>query len=90
LIREIKKTLYKTLGRSHLSFENLEMVLMDIEINMNNRPLTYVESESGEEEVLTSNVLIRGKNTYLLNDLENDADELTKMQRTVVKAKNDA
>ena len=57
LIHEIKKTLYKSLGRSHLSFENLETVIMDIEINMNNRPLTYVESESGEEQVLTPNVL---------------------------------
>ncbi|XP_028410919.1 uncharacterized protein LOC114533573 [Dendronephthya gigantea] len=66
------------------------MVLMDIEINMNNRPLTYVESESGEEEVLTPNVLIRGKNTYLINDVENDDDELTKMQRRIAKAKNNA
>ena len=80
----------KTLGRSHLSFENLEMVLMDIEINMNDRPLTYVESESGEEEVLTPNVLIRGRNTYLLDDIENDVDELTKMQKRIAKAKNNA
>ena len=87
---KVKKTLYKTLGRSHLAFENLEMVLMDIEINMNNRPLTYVESESGEEEVLTPNVLIRGRNTYLLDDIENDVDELTKMQKRIAKAKNNA
>jgi hypothetical protein len=87
---KVKKTLYKTLGRSHLSFENLEMVLMDIEINMNNRPLTYVESESGEEEVLTPNVIIRGRNTYLLDDIENDVDELTKMQKRIAKAKNNA
>ncbi|XP_028404029.1 uncharacterized protein LOC114526646 [Dendronephthya gigantea] len=66
------------------------MVLMDIEINMNNRPLTYVESESGEEEVPMPNVLIRGKNTYLINDVENDDDELTKMQRRIAKAKNNA
>ena len=66
------------------------MVLMDIELNMNNRLLTYVESESGEKEVLTSNVLIRGKNTHLLDDLENDSDELTQMQKRIVKAKNDA
>jgi hypothetical protein len=46
------------------------MVLMGIEINKNNHPLTYVESESGEEEVLTPNVLIRGRNTYLLDDIE--------------------
>ena len=57
------------------------MVLMDTEINMNNRPLTYVEGECGEEEVLTPNVLIQVRNTYLLDDIDNDANEFTKMQK---------
>ena len=42
LIKEIKKTIYKTLGRSHLSYEALELLIMDIERNLNNRLLTYV------------------------------------------------
>ena len=58
LIKEIKKTLYKTLGRSHPFFEGLESVIMDIERNLNKRPLTCVESEEGEEEVLTPNVIM--------------------------------
>ena len=72
LIRDFKKALYKSLGRCHLLFDNLEMVIMDIEINMNNRPLTYVESECGEEQVLRSNTLIRGTNIYLINDDKSD------------------
>ena len=32
-------------------FEQLETVVMDIERHMNNRPLTYVESEIGENQV---------------------------------------
>ena len=63
---------------------------MDIEINMNNRPLTYVEGESGEEQVLTPNTLIRGTNIYLINDDKSDEDELTRMQKRVAKAKNNA
>lgn len=55
LIKEIKKTLHKTLGRSRLSYEAMESVVMDIEGNLNNHPLTYVGAE-GEEEVLTPNV----------------------------------
>ena len=90
LIRDLKKALYKSLGRCHLSFDNLEMVIMDIEINMNIRPLTYAESESGEEQVLTPNTLIRGTNIYLINDDESDEDELTRMQKRVAKAKNNA
>ena len=65
LIRDLKKALYKSLGRCHLSFDNLEMVIMDIEINMNNRPLTYVESESGEEQVLTPNTLSSVEQTFI-------------------------
>ena len=49
LIREIKKTLHKTLGKSHLFFEGLESVVLNVESNMNNRPLTYVECNGGEE-----------------------------------------
>ena len=88
-IREKEKTLYKTLGRSRLSFKNLETVLMDIEINMNIRPLTYVKSDGEEEEVLTPKVLIRGRNTCLVDDMENDADELTMMQKRVVRSQRE-
>ncbi|XP_078364031.1 uncharacterized protein LOC144648298 [Oculina patagonica] len=49
LIKEIKKAMQKTLGRSHLSYEAFESVIMDVERNLNNRPLTYVETEGGEE-----------------------------------------
>jgi hypothetical protein len=31
LIMEVKKTLYKSLGKSHLSFEGMEQVVMDID-----------------------------------------------------------
>ena len=39
LIKEKKNTLHKTLGRSSLSHEEFESVSMDIERNLNNRPL---------------------------------------------------
>ena len=47
LIKDIKKTLYKTLGKTLLKPEQLEAVIMDIERHLNNRPLTYVESDMG-------------------------------------------
>ena len=91
LIKDIKKTLYKTLGRTHLSFENLEMVLLDIEINLNNRPLTYVESESMDEQVLTPNTLIQGENLYLVETRDEDEEEdLTKMQKRIKKSRDNA
>ena len=69
LIKDIKKTLYKTLGKTLLKPGQLEAVIMDIERHLNNRPLTYVESDIGEEQVLTPNI-IWGKNSYIIEELE--------------------
>ena len=43
---------YKTLGKAHLSFAQFEAVVMDIERHLNNRTLTYVESEGGADSQL--------------------------------------
>ena len=88
LIKEVKKTLYKTLGRSHLSYEALESVTVEVERNLNNRPLTYVEAEGGEEEVLTPNRIIWGQDAYPLEeDVEDDRIKLTKMSKRLEGAK---
>ena len=64
LIKDVKKTLHKTLGRTHLTFEQLEAVLIDVEKNLNNRPLSYFYSNGGEEQVLTPNILVWGQNAH--------------------------
>jgi hypothetical protein len=79
LIKEIKKTLYKTMGRSHLRYEQMESVVMDIERHLNNRPLTYVESDNGEEQVLTPNVIMWGQNSHTVEDIEIEGDEISKL-----------
>ena len=53
--------MYKTLGKTHLTFELLEAVVTDIEKHLNNRPLTYVESDEGGPQTLTPNVLMWAK-----------------------------
>ena len=68
LIKEIKNTLHKTLGRSSLSYEAFESVSMDIETNLNNRPLTYVEAEGEEEAVLTPNMMLWGRDVYTVEE----------------------
>ena len=90
LIREIKKTLYKTLGKTHLSFKHLEAVVMDIERHLNNRPLTYVESEGGDEEVLTPSLIMWNQQCHTLEDLEVEEEELTKFSRRLRKAREHA
>ncbi|CAB3986293.1 Pro-Pol poly [Paramuricea clavata] len=55
LHKDIKKALYKVLERSTLFLDQLQAIVINIEKNVNNRPLTYVESEQEEKQVLTPN-----------------------------------
>ena len=93
LIKDVKKTLYKTLGKTKLTctLEQLEAVVMDIEKHMNNnRPLTYVESERGEDQVFTPNLIMWGQGAHILEDIEVEDDELTRFHRRLNNAKQHA
>ena len=79
LIKDIKKTLHKTLGKTHLTFEQLEVVIMDIQRHLNNRPLTYVESDGGDEKVLTPNIIMWGQDAHIVEDIEVEENQLTKL-----------
>ena len=57
LIGLIKASLYRTIGKAQLTWAELEEVLLDIEIILNNRPLTYIEEEI-DYPILTPNSLI--------------------------------
>ena len=54
-----KQMLYKSLGNAHLTISELEEIAVDIEINLINRPLTYVDNDI-ELPILTPNSLIYG------------------------------
>lgn len=62
LIREThqrcKENVLEDHGKNKLQVRTSESVVMEIERHLNNRPLTYVESELGEEQVLTPNLLL--------------------------------
>ncbi|XP_028415673.1 uncharacterized protein LOC114539152 [Dendronephthya gigantea] len=90
LIQELKKTLYKTLGKTHLTYHQLQTVIMDIERNLNNRPLTYVESDHSEEQVLTPNVILWGQNACTIEPDETFDDEISKVQKRLEVAKQHA
>lgn len=40
-----KQSLYQSKGQAQLTFSELGEVLLDIEINLNNRPLIYIEHD---------------------------------------------
>ena len=61
LVRSVKSALKKTLGKTLLTYEELETVLCEIEESINSRPLIYM-SEDDVEESITPFHLMFGRN----------------------------
>ena len=61
LVRLVKSTLRKTLGKSFLTFEELQTILCEIEYLINCRPLVYTSSDDVHEG-LTPFHLMYGRN----------------------------
>ena len=41
----VKRALYKSIGGANLAWSEQEEVILDVEILLNNRPLTYLEDD---------------------------------------------
>ena len=87
LIKDVTKTLHKTLGRTHLTFEQFEAVVIDVKKNLNNQPLTFLDSNGGEERVLTPNGLMWGQNAHPIDGRE-DEEETSAVNKRLREAKN--
>ena len=66
-------TLCKVLGRSKLSFREVETLLIQVEGLMNNRPLTY-QTEELDDDPLTPNHMMLG---YALPNIASDMNTET-------------
>ena len=64
MVRLVKRNLYKTIGNGFLSWKELEEVILDVEVSLNNRPLSYVEDDV-QLPVLTVNTLLFGRSNVL-------------------------
>ena len=67
LIGLTKQSLYKSIGKSLLTWSELEGELLDVKVNLNNRLLTYIEEDS-EYSVLTPNSVILERDIKLQDD----------------------
>ena len=60
----VKQALYKSIGGANLTWSELEEVILDSEIALNNRPLSYVE-EDIQLPVLTPQSMMFGQPNLL-------------------------
>ena len=69
----VKQSLYKVIGRSTLTWKELESVLLDVEVTLNNRPLGYVEDDM--TPILTpSSMMMLDSNFIPEGDPDDDGD----------------
>ena len=62
LIQSVKSSLRKSIGRSHLTYEQLHTLVVEVEAIINSRPLTYVaDDQDGVTECLSPSHLINGQ-----------------------------
>ena len=64
LIGVFKNAFYKSIGNGFLSCTELEELVLDIEVTISNRPLSYLEDDI-ELPVLTPNAILHTNPTYL-------------------------
>ena len=69
MIGIVKRCLRKVLGNAKLAFDELNTLLVEIELTLNSKPLTYLYDEL--EEVLTPSHLLVG---YRLSPLSENVD----------------
>ncbi|GFQ64309.1 integrase catalytic domain-containing protein [Trichonephila clavata] len=54
LVRSVKESLHKILGKALLSYEEIATILSEIEAVLNLRPMSYVYDESDQPRPLTT------------------------------------
>lgn len=64
-------------------------MVIDAKNNLNNRPLTYSDSDGGEEKVLTVNILMCGQNAHNI-EREQDEEKTSALNKPLRLAKNHA
>ena len=84
LVGLVKAALYKVIQGAKLTFNELQSILLDIQIILNNRPLSYCEDDI-QLPILTPNAMVYGKTMYVLEeDLHNiESLDLRKRERYI-------
>ena len=85
----VKQCLNKATGKAKPAKQELEEVILNTEINLNNRPLMYIDDDI-QFPVLTPNILIHGQPITILEKQFDDDDEVMKKRQRYIKRCKDA
>ena len=80
----------KFLTKGNTSWNELELVLIDVEVNLNNRPLTYIKDDI-QYPILTPNSMLLGRDTVILeedSEEEDDQNSRKKRQKYIARCKD--
>ena len=91
LIGLFKQAFYKAIGNNTLSWEELSEVVLDVEVALDNRPLSYIEDDV-ELPVLTRNSMLTIHQSVLLELKPHHVDnrDLRKRAKFMIKCKESA
>ena len=87
MIGLVKQAFNKSVGNGTLTWSELQDVLLDVEVALNNRPLSYVE-EDVRLPVLTQNMLQFCRPNLLPEDHNQENPDLPKRARYLAKCKD--
>ena len=87
MIGLVKQAFNKSVGNGTLTWSELQDVLLDVEVALNNRPLSYVE-EDVQLPVLTPNMLQFSRPNLLPEDHNQENPDLRKRARFLAKCKD--
>ena len=72
MIKLVKNCLRKVLFKKKVTLVELETILVEIQARVNNRPLTYINSDRDNLEILTPSHLLTGRRVNLFPSLVDD------------------
>ena len=77
LVGMVKMSLKKTLGRAFVTLTVLQTIIVEVEAVLNDRPLTYLPSATGDPEPLTPSHLLCGRRIVPLPHPDAEDEEMT-------------
>lgn len=89
LVGIMKQLLRRTLGKRSVDKLELEMLVLEVEAVMNDRPLTYISDDSQDLRPLTPSMFIRDIPVAHLPEIEVTGKELNRRQRYIQRTKEE-